>query len=313
MCIMSLRIIVVTALLILLVFTPVNADKNTIIGAYFYIFDDGYTNTMNIQTKIPWNEINRLYIAFATVKDGSLTNIQTDGSEDLADNRIKTIINLCRKNNPDTEIFISSNFGPDVTTEYLKAADNPEAFAGSVLNYLERYDLDGYDMDWEDFKANSYQEEQDRLLSACKDAFDATNQDNKHRRYALTCTIWPGVHDPDTVASYIPSVDQVNLMTYGTGDAYDLSTYTDQYFHAGVPFEKMIGGVESERGYSENEGPDTNESINTKGQLVIEKGMAGLMNWRMDNDMTITDAGGKTFPSFQVTDQVYSVLSGDSE
>ena len=309
---MILRFPFIILLLILLTVAHVPADMNPVIGAYFYLFDDGYNNTMNIQGDIPWNKINRLYIAFATVKDGSLTNIQTDGSEDLADERIKTIVNLCKKANPDVEIFISSNYGLDVTEEYLNAADNPEEFAESVLNYLQRYDLDGYDMDWEDHKADAYKDEQIRLLDACKDAFDASIRGQEDRPYVLTCTIWPGVHDPETVVSYVPYVDQMNLMTYGTGDAYDLSTFAKQYHDAGVPYEKMIGGVESEIDYSDNVGPDTNESIQAKGQLVQEKSMAGLMNWRMDSDMVGTNSDGTITPSFQVTDQIYRVLSGDS-
>lgn len=267
---------------------------------------------MNIPDNIPWNEINRLYIAFATVKDGSLTNIQTNGSEDQADERIKTVVNLCRKNNPDAEILISSNYGSDVTKEYLKAADNPEVFAESVLNYVQRYDLDGYDMDWEDHQDDLNKDEQIRLLDACKDAFDSSSRSQNDRPYVLTCTIWPGVHDPETVVSYVPYVDQMNLMTYGTGDAYDLSTFSKQYHDAGVPYEKMIGGVESEIDYSDNGGPDTNESIQAKGDLVLEKGMAGLMNRRMDSDMVGANTEGTILPSFQVTDQIYRVLSGDS-
>jgi len=306
---MTLRLPFITLLLIFLTVTPVPAETNPVIGAYFYLFDDGYNNTLNIQDNIPWNEINRLYIAFATVKDGSLTNIQTDGSEDLADERIKTIVNLCRKTNPDAEILISSNYGLNETEEYLTAADNPVVFADSVLNYLQRYDLDGYDMDWEDYSADSYKEEQIRLLSACKEAFDTSNRSPEDRPYVLTCTIWPRVHDPETVVSYVPYVDQANLMTYGTGDAYDLSTYAEHYHDAGVPYEKMIGGVESENDYSDNGGPDTNESIQAKGQLVLEKGMAGLMNWRMDSDTVDTNTDGTITPSFLVTDQVHRVLS----
>ena len=64
--------------------------------------------------------------------------------------RIQEIVALCHENNPDAEIFITSNFGGrELDTEYLAAAQDPQKFADSVLAYLKEYDLDGYDMDWE--------------------------------------------------------------------------------------------------------------------------------------------------------------------
>ena len=41
-------------------------------------------------------------------------------------------------------------------------------------------------------------------------------------------------------------MDQLNLMTYGPGGGYDLASYADAYHNAGFPYEKMIGGLESE-------------------------------------------------------------------
>lgn len=92
---MTPRIHIIVLLVVLLPLTHVTADKDPIIGSYFYIFDYGYNNTMNIQDTIPWNKINRLYIVFAMVKDGTLMNILTDGTEDQADQRIQTVISLC--------------------------------------------------------------------------------------------------------------------------------------------------------------------------------------------------------------------------
>jgi hypothetical protein len=290
-------------------FTPVLGDETPVIGAYFYFFDDGYDNTMVVSDSIPWNEINRLYIAFATVRDGQLVNILVNESPDTADERIHTIVRLCREQNPDAEIFISSNPGSSVSGEYVRAADDPEVFAASVLRYLKEYNLDGYDMDWEDPDINLYSDEQTALLKACSRVFTDANLNSRDKPYGLTCTIWPGVHVPDDIAGFVPYTDQFNLMTYGPGNENDLERYAEEYNEAGVPYSMMIGGVESEIDYSENGGHDTGESIQKKAKVVSDYGMAGLMNWRIDNDMVMQNDDGVMAPTFQITDLVYRELT----
>ena len=59
----------------------------------------------------------------------------------------------------------------------------------------------------------------------------------------------------------------------------------------------MIGGVESESGYSDNVGPDTQASVAAKCAYVKEHNLAGLFEWRMDNDMRPDTSP----PTYQVT------------
>jgi hypothetical protein len=92
-------------------------------------------------------------------------------------------------------------------------------------------------------------------------------------------------------------VDQLNLMTYGTGDKYDLVSYADAYHEAGFPYQKMVGGLEGEVGYTDNEGPDTQESVAAKCGYVKTHDLAGLFVWRIDNDMRPDNSP----PTYQVT------------
>ena len=81
------------------------------------------------------------------------------------------------------------------------------------------------------------------------------------------------------------SVDQLNLMTYGTGNKYDLATTADSLHQAGVPYGMMVGGLECEIGYADNVGPDTQAFVAAKCAYVNENGLAGLFEWRIDNDI----------------------------
>ncbi len=284
-----------------------SSEGKPIIAAYFLIFDEGYDETMSVPDDIPWNKINRLYIAFATVNDGVLTDATADGTSAVqAEEKIRNIVNLCHNGNPDAEIFISSNFGDQsIDDQYLEAAKDPQKFADSVLDYLQKYDLDGYDMDWETHQINDYADELQTLLSTCNTTLKQAGPNPHGKPYKVSHTIWPGVHSPETIASLKDCVDNINLMTYGAESGDDLQSYAESYYEAGFPYEKMIGGVESEIDYPENGGPDTQDSIQKKCDFAKENNLAGMFSWRLDNDMRT--AGSP--PTFQVADWLYEAMS----
>ena len=297
--------------------TPPPAADGRISAAYWYLYpdpnDDTYALVMSGKDAIPWAKINRLYIGFATVKDGVLVDLPTGSSADDAarqaemQRRIHEMVALCREKNPDAEIFISSNFGgSDIDSEYLAAAQDPQKFADSALAYLKEYDLDGYDMDWESSTIDDYAPQLTTLLSTCHTTFAGAGTNPHGRPYKVTHTVWPGVESAQTVAGLKDAVDQVNIMSYGTGDKYDLVSYADSYAAAGFPPGKMIGGLESESGYTDNAGPDTQETVAAKCAYVKSRHLAGLFVWRIDNDMRPDNAA----PTYQVTGWMNGCMAG---
>lgn len=295
--------------------TP-SAGNPRIAAAYWYLYpdpnDDTYALVMAAPDQIPWQKITRLYIGFATVKDGVLTDLpegttaHDDVTREEMQRRIREITALCREHNPDAEIFITSNFGGKMDSEYAGAAADPRKYADSVVAYVKDYDLDGYDMDWESGSIDDYAPELTSLLMATHDAFAAAGNSPRGRPYLLTHTVWPGVESPSTVAGLKDAVDQINIMSYGTGDTYDLASYADAYHAAGFPYGKMIGGLESERGYPENGGPDTADSVAAKCSYVKANNLAGLFEWRLDNDMRPDNSP----PTYQVAEWMSGCLSG---
>ena len=293
------------------------AANGKVSAAYLYVYpgpdDDSYPLLMSVKDQIPWKNMNRIYIGFATVHDGILTDLpagrSTDDTARREENirRIRNVVALCRQNNPDADIFITSNFDEkELDPQYLLAAQDPQKFADSALAYLKMYDLDGYDMDWESRRIDDYAPQLTSLLSACHATFTAAGTNPHGRPYKLTHTVWPGVESAETVAGLKDSVDQINIMSYGPGDTYDLASYADSYAQAGFPYDKMIGGVESESGYPENGGPDMQASVAAKCAYVKEHNLAGLFEWRMDNDMRSGDGP----PTFQVTGWMSDCLAG---
>jgi GH18 family chitinase len=288
--------------------TPVNPPR--VCAAYFAMVDGAYDKAMSVKNNIPWDKVNRVYIAFATLDDnGLLTNLQVNGSTGEADKRIRTIISQCRSAQPKAEIYIVSNFGGEMNARYLAAAKNPQGFADSVLAYLKSYGLDGFDMDWETYNIDDYAVPLKTILTTTYKTLKASGISPSGGTYKLSHTIWPGVHSPETVASIKDCVDEINLMTYGTGPAYSLEEYAPQYSAAGFPYSKMVAGVESEFGYSDNEGPDTEASVSAKADFVKKNKLAGMFSWRLDNDMCATEGtGDEGPPTFQVAKWVYKYL-----
>jgi len=295
---------------------PTPASGGKISGAYWFLLpnpdDDTYALVMSDADRIPWTEINRLYLGFATVHDGVLTDLPTgDAAGDAArrsemQNRVRTVASLARQHNPGIAVFITSNFGEGMDDEYSAAARDPQKFADSVVSYLKAGDLDGYDMDWESNSIDDYAPQLTSLLSTTRAAMAAAGNSPRGRPYLLTHTVWPGHESPSTVAGLADAVDQVNIMSYGPGETYELATYADSYAAAGFPYGKMIGGIESESGYGESGGPDTQDSVAAKCAYVKEKDLAGLFEWRFDNDMRPDNAP----PTYQAAGWMSACLAG---
>ena len=282
--------------------TPQTAKVN---AAYFGIFDTYiYDMAMRVKDTIPWVKINRLYIAFAMVSgtgelvDDTITMNATDlipAAE--CEIRIKNIVNLCRTANPDTEILISSApYIPEAN--YLEALKNPQKFADSVVRYVKKYNLDGFDMDWESplIKYDPVVIAQlPVLFSTCRDTLRATGLNPHGKPYKVTTSV--GYHIPKTVASLKDSVDGINIMSYGGPNADLLILMASQYLAAGFPAEKMIGGATCE-----TVDPETESTVAAKWSYVHQQNMGGMFAWRMDND-TRPSLGSS--PTFRVMNWLY--------
>lgn len=292
------------------------AVPGRIAAAYWFLSpnpdDDTYFLVMADADRIPWTKINRLYIGFATVRGGVLTDLPSgDTADDAArraemQGRIRTVAALARQHNPDIGIFITSDYGDSMDNEYSAAAEDPQKFADSVVSYLEADNLDGYDMDWESGSMDDYAPQLTSLLSTTHAALAMAGNSSRGRPYQLTHTVWPGHESPSTVAGLADAVDQINIMSYGPGDTYDLATYADSYAAAGFPYGNMIGGIESESGYGESGGGDTQDSVAAKCAYVKSHGLAGLFEWRIDNDMRPDNSP----PTYQAAGWMSDCLAG---
>jgi len=275
-------------MLIIILFFNIVTSKHSV-TAYFAIFDDSYNSTINVSTQIPWKMFDRIIISFAILdKYGNLTNpLITDHK------KILHIISLYNKANPYGEVFISL-FGDNTDEYYIYAANHSEEFSHSVLAYLQKYNLNGIDIDWETIAINYYSDVLVTLIKSCRKTFG--------NKYKITHAIWPNVHNPKTVGLLADIVDEINIMVYQT-DVRMIEYLIKQYNSSGFPFNKMIIGIDTE---SESE---TIDSISSKIDLINKYNLSGIFEWRLDND-AIPRINGTSIgpPTFKTSKLLYEVL-----
>ncbi len=290
--------------------------EDPVIAQYVGIFDfQQGTNSPNwswLMTHAPFDQLNRMYIAFAMLKNGELSyNIGTNAPDSQAAiqemEKIDALVAACRQANPKATILISSGY--DDGSMYREAATNPARFAQSVLAFVRRHQLDGYDMDWENGIVGT---DMNALLQATRTALQTNvNPLRTDGQYYLTLATWPtpGWRDYQDVPLMASYLDQVNIMSYGARDsAVEDAT---AWHNAGVPWNKIVVGVETENGYEGDNvdtlGPDG--TIAQKCRYALTNGLAGAMAWRLDNDYREQNSAAYP-PTFRGAQTMYIYMTG---
>lgn len=264
-----------------------------IVGAYFGIFDDAYTETIKNGSSIPWSMFDRIYIPFVTIDEyGNLTN-----GHPYDHDRIINVVKSYKQMRPDGQVFVTTAYSTIIDERYIYAANHSVYFVKSAIKYFELYGVDGIDFDWETANINEYVEYLNTLLSTCIKIFDG--------KYLVSTEIMPYYHYPETVGSLANMTDSINLMTYGY-DSTSIEPMINNYYFHGYPYEKMMLGIESEVG------SDAFEIISNKINLMYKYNLKGIFMWRLDNDSRNIKDGMPYGPStFKTADMIKKALYYD--
>ncbi|MDE3186407.1 MAG: glycoside hydrolase family 18 protein [Acidobacteriota bacterium] len=231
-----------------------------------YVFPQ---NTTLQPGQIDADGMTRIYYAFANIKDGRMVEgFPTDAANIPA-------VTALRQGNPRLEVMISVGgwLWSGEFSDMALTAKSRKVFIQSVVEFLDRYHLDGLDVDWEypgmPGAGHAFRSEDKEnftlLLKELRKRFDA---EGKKRQRRLYLTIAAGTSDEylahTEMEAVARSVDAVNLMTYDyTQPGVDAATghnaplfanpadpkqvsadATVQAFEqAGVPAEKILLGV----------------------------------------------------------------------
>jgi len=126
-------------------YSQTKASRTPVIGQFFGIWlNPGQTWEQKLRVDTPFASCNRLYIAFGKIiQVNGHFSIAFDGSTKHATD----LIDRMRAVHPNADIFITVG-GDNKLSSYGGAANDTE-FAQHVLAFLLKYQLNGFDIDWE--------------------------------------------------------------------------------------------------------------------------------------------------------------------
>ncbi|MGH9588535.1 MAG: glycoside hydrolase family 18 protein [Acidobacteriaceae bacterium] len=240
-----------------------NTQPPAVIG---YVFPQ---NHLLQPGEVAVQKLTRINYAFANIKDGRIVEgYATDPANFAA-------LNAMRKQNPSLTILVSvggwlwsGNFSDTVLTKQSR-----KVFIDSVVAFIEKYNLDGLDIDWEypgqigagnRFRAEDKQN-YTAVLKELRERFDQ-EQKKLHRRLYLSIAAgtneqWLDHTEMGAVARYVDQVDVMAYDYYEPGDepttGHNAPLFTNPadpkqvsadksvraFEQAGVPASKIVLGV----------------------------------------------------------------------
>ena len=241
------------------------AQPSPVIAAY--VFPDGTTLQPG---QVDPHAVTRIIYAFATLdKNGTIAVANAQDAGNL------TLLASLREQNPDLQVLISVG-GWNGSGHFSDAAlteESRRAFVRSAIDLIQRYNLDGLDVDWEypgqPGAGNKFRSEDKQnftlLLKGLREGFERETE-RTHKKLYLTIAAEAAEEylahtEMDKVRSY---VDDVNLMAYDyyvpgadktTGNSAPLfdspqdpkqvsaDRSVRRFEQAGVPAEKIVLGV----------------------------------------------------------------------
>lgn len=180
---------------------------------------------------LPAEKLTHLCYAFAKVVDGQVV-VQESSDSSLSNEaycqRLCAQLQQLKLRNPQLKILISvGGWGADGFSDAALSPESREQFSQSVLQFIQRYQFDGVDLDWEypsndmaSIKARAEDKQNfTAMLTSLRQHLDAQSEREQRApqdRYLLTIAAGAGQYYLDGVE--LPQVaaqcDFINLMTY---------------------------------------------------------------------------------------------------
>ena len=183
------------------------------------------------------------------------------------------LIQDARQANPNIKILVMLGYGADEITQIFskdssKWQQNATDYANNLVTYLQQYDLDGFDVDWEpNFSENGTKKQFQIFFTAIRAAFKAQS-----RYYYLTFSPSEvGTLDGPTVSS---AFDFVNLQLYGGADPGDFT-------QAGVSQSLLAYGAKFES--ADEWDPAPYQDAQGAYQGYVSGGYQVMTQWRLNS------------------------------
>lgn len=281
-----------------------------------YVGDDSYQRLMYSIAQLkeqPFKYLDYLYIAFADLDNSNPESPRIfykpkleerfNQSVDVIEERVGAIKEEARRQNPKLKILCQFNwikYLNPLVKDAAKAKPRMDAFVNSIPLFLEKYEFDGIDFDWEfgEEPVVFTEEHASHLLAETKTCIGEKKQlsISADTRVSLN----PNVVNEKVDIVIVQAYNRLWLVDAFTTwrSRWDKKTRS-RGENKGIMKEKIYVGICSERVQ------DYPEDIQACLNYVTDNGLAGLYAWRIDNDDTL--------PRFTVTEAMWKFSRGQRQ
>ncbi|WP_020532636.1 glycoside hydrolase family 18 protein [Flexithrix dorotheae] len=215
---------------------PDEVEKQTAVLAY-YVPERDYQ-----PEKVPVEQLTHIIYSFSHVIDGEMKFRRPD----LAGPKLKQLVEQ-KKRNPELKVMIAcGGWGADGFSDMASTEENRQKFITSVYNFVQEYQLDGLDIDWEypaipaagtmarDEDTQNFTE----LMKGLRHVLDSTG---RPQTLTFASAGWKNYYDKIELLEVLKYIDYMNIMTYD--QVSGVSIYTGHHTPLGHVSSAQIDGT----------------------------------------------------------------------
>ena len=204
--------------------------------AYFVAVDDYKPEN------VPVEKLTHIIYSFSNVIDGLMKFRDPEASEE----KLKELVSQ-KSRNPDLKVMIAcGGWGADGFSDMASTAENRKAFVQSTIDFIEKYQLDGVDIDWE-YPAipaagtGARDEDKQNFTLLMKELREALDKLNRAQTLTFASAGWKRYYKNIETLEVMKYADYMNVMTYDQVGA--TSPYTGHHTALGYITEQDMSGV----------------------------------------------------------------------
>lgn len=245
-------------------------------GSYYPIYNSGTNQYIPPSPGMPFNKISTLFFAFAHAYptnydyEGNVTQsaLALEAGQPLEAFRIAEVMTAAKEANPGILCFISLGWGKNDWTyinadyeAFISGKTQSFNFAQSVVQFLEAFNLDGFDIDDESINQSSGSISQANFSAVLGLIRKALNDAPRTYYFSITPAFGTAMITNDNIVNF----DLINTQNYGDCSYSDFESFPNA--HIGM----FAYGIDSEGG----------GTLPSKQEI---SGMAGVFNWTLSAD-----------------------------
>jgi len=191
---------------------PVEAEKESItIMAYYVAPRDNYQ-----PDKLPLDQLTHIIYSFTQVFDNEMKfqNPEAGGK------KLASLVHQ-KKNHPHIKVMIACGGwgGSGGFSDMAATPENRKKFVDSVIRFIQKYNLDGLDIDWEypglRGAGNPYRpEDKENFTALMRELKTAMNAVNKDLVLSFASAGWERYYEHIELQEVMKYADYMNVMTY---------------------------------------------------------------------------------------------------